>query len=71
MMPPSVPAVPSDVAWRVAGLCDAGNCVRVAASGDVIIIGDSKNPDGSVLTYSRAEWVAFTEGIRQGDFDDL
>ncbi len=37
----------------------------------MIVIGDSKNPDGPMLSYSRSEWVAFVEGIRQGDFDDL
>jgi len=37
----------------------------------MIVIGDSKNPDGPSLSYSRAEWAAFVEGIRQGDFDDL
>jgi len=37
----------------------------------MILIGDTKNPDGPVLSYSHAEWVAFVNGIRQGDFDDL
>jgi hypothetical protein len=45
--------------------------VRVAPSGDLIVIGDSKNPDGPVLSYSRHEWHTFVEGIRHGDFDDL
>jgi hypothetical protein len=43
----------------------------VAASCDAIMIGDAKNPDGPLLIYSRADRAAFTEGIRQGDFDDL
>jgi Domain of unknown function (DUF397) len=37
----------------------------------MIMIGDTKNPGGPVLSYSRAEWDAFVAGIRQGDFDDL
>lgn len=37
----------------------------------MILIGDTKNPDGPVLSYTRAEWVTFVNGIRQGDFDDL
>jgi hypothetical protein len=24
-----------------------------------------------VLAYNRAEWKAFVEGVRQGDFDNL
>ena len=39
--------------------------------GSAVLIGDSKHPDGPVLTYSRAEWKTFVEGIRGGDFDDL
>lgn len=59
------------LSWRVARLCNGGACVRVAADGETVLIGDSKDPDGAVLTYSRSEWTAFVEGIRQGDFDDL
>jgi hypothetical protein len=60
-----------ELSWRVASRCDAGTCVRIAQNGDVVLIGDSKNPDGPVLAYSRAEWRTFAEGIKQGDFDDL
>jgi hypothetical protein len=65
-------SVPSDeFSWRVARLCNGGACVRVAANGDTILVGDSKNPSGPVLSYSRSEWISFVAGIRQGDFDDL
>lgn len=70
-MPPSKPPTLGDLSWRVARRCDGGNCVQIAPSGDRIVIGDSKVPDGPVLAYSRSEWRAFVEGIRQGDFDDL
>lgn len=60
-----------ELPWRVARHCEAGTCVQVAQKGDVVLIGDSKDPDGPVLAYSRAEWRAFTEGIKQGDFDDF
>ncbi|HBW18308.1 MAG: DUF397 domain-containing protein [Streptosporangiaceae bacterium] len=70
-MPPSVPPTLGELSWRVARHCDAGNCVRVAPSGNMIVVGDSKNPEGPTLAYDRAEWKTFVEGIRQGDFDDL
>jgi hypothetical protein len=35
------------------------------------MLGDSKHPDGPVLSYSREEFRAFVEGVRLGDFDDL
>ena len=71
MPPVDAAPTPGSLAWRVARDCDAGNCVRVAPRADMIVIGDTKNPDGPVLSYSRAEWVAFVDGIRAGDFDDL
>jgi hypothetical protein len=45
--------------------------VRIAHKDDMVLIGDSKDPDGPVLAYSQAEWRTFAEGIKQGDFDDL
>ncbi len=70
-MSSSIPPAPGSLSWRIAKGCDAGNCVRVAPHDEMIIIGDTKRPHGPVLSYDRAEWVAFVEGIRQGDFDDL
>jgi predicted secreted Zn-dependent protease len=60
-----------ELSWRVAQKCSGGACVRVAAHGDEILIGSSKHLDGPVIVYSRDEWAAFVEGIREGDFDDL
>jgi predicted secreted Zn-dependent protease len=60
-----------ELSWRVARKCNGGHCVRVAAHGDDIVIGSSKQLDGPVIAYSRDEWTAFLEGVRQGDFDDL
>jgi Domain of unknown function (DUF397) len=67
---PSVPGSQKELSWRVARQCNGGACIRVAADGDGVVIGTSQ-PDGPVISYSRAEWTAFVEGIRQGDFDDL
>lgn len=61
----------AQVSWQVARLCHSGNCIRVAADDNAILIGDSKDPEGPVLRYSREEWSVFVEGIRQGDFDHL
>jgi hypothetical protein len=59
------------LSWRVARLCNGGHCVRIAATGDVILVADSKDPEGPALSYSRAEFLAFANGIKRGDFDDL
>ncbi|HEU0086451.1 MAG TPA: DUF397 domain-containing protein [Pseudonocardiaceae bacterium] len=29
----------------------------------------SHHPDGAVIVYTRAEWEAFTAGVRLGEFD--
>jgi Domain of unknown function (DUF397) len=65
------PSTLGELHWRVALACNGGECIQVAPQGGEIIIGDSKKPNGPVLTYSRSEWRAFVDGIRQGDFDGL
>lgn len=48
----------------------AGECVEVAARcGEHIDVRDSKNPEGSVLRFTPAEWHAFTAAIRVGRSD--
>jgi hypothetical protein len=52
---------------RSGGNCD--NCVEVAFVDDAIAVRDSKNPNGGVLVYTRAEWDAFIGGVKDGEFD--
>lgn len=47
-----------------------GACVEVAdldSSGRAVR--DSKDPAGPILTFTGAEWSAFTAGLRIGEFD--
>jgi predicted secreted Zn-dependent protease len=60
-----------NLSWRVARHCDGGACVRVAPAGEMILLGDSKNPDGPILSYTRTEWEAFITGIKRGEFDNI
>jgi hypothetical protein len=46
-----------------------GQCTEVRDRGDAIDVRDSKNPDGPVLTFTPAEWGAFVEGVKAGEFD--
>lgn len=47
-----------------------GQCVEVAASpGGDRLVRDSKNPQGPMLHFSSGEWVAFVEGVKDGEFD--
>ena len=61
-----------DLRWRKSSCSGngGGNCVEVAslASG-IVAVRDSKDPDGPRLTFTPAEWEAFTAGVRAGEFD--
>lgn len=46
-----------------------GACVEVAHAEDAIVVRDSKDPHGPVLTYTKAEFSAFLHGAKQGEFD--
>lgn len=47
-----------------------GACVEVRTSShDEVLVRDSKDPDGPVLTFTRAEWTAFILGAKVGEFD--
>jgi len=49
---------------------NGGECVEVAKLHDGgRAVRDSKNPDGSVLRFTEAEWKAFLAGARAGEFD--
>lgn len=45
------------------------SCVEVAdLDGGARAVRDSKNPTGPALTFTSAEWAAFTAGLRAGEF---
>jgi hypothetical protein len=46
-----------------------GQCVEVARDDDTIKVRDSKNPNGPVLSFTRAEWEAFLDGASKGEFN--
>jgi Domain of unknown function (DUF397) len=49
---------------------NGGDCVEVARNlPGAVAVRDSKNPDGPKLTFTPDEWVAFTAGIKTGEFD--
>ncbi|MEV4283658.1 DUF397 domain-containing protein [Actinoplanes xinjiangensis] len=48
----------------------AGHCVQVQhlAAGNVAV-SHSTNPDAGSIEYTAAEWTAFLEGAKGGEFD--
>lgn len=57
--------------WRKASASGAnGNCVEVAPLSDGgMAVRDSKNPEGSENRFTAAEWAAFLDGVKAGEFD--
>jgi hypothetical protein len=49
-----------------------GDCVELAdLGGGIVGVRDSKDPDGPILRFTRAEIDAWLAGTKAGEFDDL
>ena len=49
---------------------NGGDCVEVAGNlPGIVALRDTKDPDGTILVFTRAEWAAFIDGVRAGEFD--
>ncbi len=55
--------------WKKSTASGDSGCVEVARSGEMIVVRDSKDPLGPVLTFSKVEWKAFLVGVCAGQFD--
>ena len=54
--------------WRKSSHSGQTGCVEVRRTHDGVQVRDSKNADGPVLLFTDHEWVAFVEGVRDGEF---
>jgi hypothetical protein len=62
----------SHAEWRKARLStgNGGACVEVAQNlPGAVAVRDSKDPAGPALVIAPAQWAAFTNGVRFGQFD--
>jgi len=57
--------------WRTASRSAGGNCVEVAPAGAMVAVRHSQAPDGELILYTTAEFAAFIDGAKKGEFDDL
>ena len=55
-------------AWRRSTRCDTNSCVEVATADEGEFIRNSRESEGSALTFTRAEWDAFVAGVKDGEF---
>jgi Domain of unknown function (DUF397) len=60
----------SGAAWRKSTRSNGQYaCVEVAVTDPGVAVRDSKNRKGLVLVFFPQEWQAFTDGVRNGEFD--
>jgi Domain of unknown function (DUF397) len=57
-----------EVGTEFAAACSSGSCVEVGHAAGTVLVRDSKDPNGPVLTFTPDEWDAFTAGVRAGQF---
>ncbi|MFI6760168.1 DUF397 domain-containing protein [Micromonospora sp. NPDC050417] len=63
-----------EAAWHISSKSDnaGNNCVEAGPLADGsgrIAVRHSKEPNGQVILYTRAEWDAFIGGAKDGEFD--
>jgi hypothetical protein len=58
-----------DVEWRKSTMSGSYDCVEVALLAGRVVVRDSKDQRGPVLSFTLGEWDAFIGGVRNGEFD--
>jgi Domain of unknown function (DUF397) len=59
----------SSIEWRKSESSGSVDCVEVAFVGRSVLVRNSKDPAGPVLSFTQSEWAAFLTGARNGTFD--
>ncbi|MEV6984818.1 DUF397 domain-containing protein [Sphaerisporangium sp. NPDC051017] len=62
------------VAWHISTKSEngGGSCVEAGPLADGsgrVAVRHSHHPNGQVIVYNRAEWTAFIDGVKAGEFD--
>ncbi|MER5701045.1 DUF397 domain-containing protein [Micromonospora sp. NPDC002296] len=56
--------------WKKPSRSNAGgDCVEVATPPQVVLVRDSKDPQGPVLHFAAGQWTGFVKGVKGGSFD--
>ena len=55
--------------WHKSRASAASNCVEVRFAGERVLVRNTKNRQGALLTFTHGEWHAFLTGVRLGEFD--
>lgn len=57
--------------WVKASASGTGNCVELRTSAGGVLVRDSKDPGGGVLSLGRGAWLALVAAARGGRLDGL
>lgn len=55
--------------WHKSTRSSSGNCVEIRADPGAVLVRDSKNPGGAVLSFTHAAFGDFLRGVRGSEFD--
>jgi hypothetical protein len=56
--------------WRKSSASGTSGCVEIAIIDRIVLMRDSRDPDGPWLSFSVQEWVVFLEAVRKGEFEE-
>jgi hypothetical protein len=59
----------SNIEWRKSEASAGGDCVEVAFVDRSVLVRNSRDRAGLVLSFTDSEWTAFLIGARNGTFD--
>ena len=55
--------------WHKASFSASGNCVEVLVRSEGVRVRNTRDRSGPELSFTAAEWRAFVQGVRAGEFD--
>lgn len=64
-----MPKILSTPSWKKSSRCESSACVEVAfAEEHAVLLRDSKEAEGPILTFSAPQWTSFVTALRSGTF---
>ncbi|HTE57756.1 MAG TPA: DUF397 domain-containing protein [Verrucomicrobiae bacterium] len=59
----------STIDWLTSSFSDGMQCVETAVVDGNVVVRDTKDRQGPTLTFTRGEWDAFVEGVKNDEFN--
>lgn len=56
---------PAPLKWRISSASGGTNCVEVAFSAGTVLVRDSKNRDGGILSFPSTSWRDFVGAVNE------